>query len=350
MKREVKIGIFAVLMIGALWAGIRFLKGFDLFSRNMVYYAVYDQVDGVQNASSVMIQGVKVGAVTDILFDPSTDHRVILQLTVKRQYRIPVDSEARIFSNSLMGSKAIGIELGTSDQFLEKGDTLRSVRGKDLMDMAGSELDFFKQKISQVTTDLNRTMNNLNTIMEQNTESIRGTMSHLNSISGNMDVLLATERENLQSAIANLTRFSEMLGENSPRIDSIVRNLNSVSDQIASADLIRNLDATLADLDAILVRVKSGEGTVGKLINDPALYESLNRSAENLASLLADLEAYPKRYVHFSLFGGGQKKVEKERARQAAEAQAAQDSLSMQPSAADVSSDSSESSDAEVNE
>ena len=186
--------------------------------------------------------------------------------------------------------------------------------------------------------------------MEQNTESIRGTMSHLNSISGNVDFLLAAERENLQNAIANLTRFSEMLGENSPRIDSIVRNLNSVSDQIASADLIRNLDATLADLDAILARVKSGEGTVGKLINDPALYESLNRSAENLASLLADLEAYPKRYVHFSLFGGGQKKVEKERARQVAEAQAVQDSLSMQPSDADVSSDSSESSDAEVNE
>ena len=350
MKREIKIGIFAVLMIGALWAGIRFLKGFDLFSRNMVYYAVYDQVDGVQNASSVLIQGVKVGAVTDILFDPSKDHRVILQLTVKRQYRIPEDSEARIFSNSLMGSKAIGIELGSSDRFLEKGDTLRSVREKDLMDMAGSELDFFKQKISQVTSDLHRTMDNLNTIMEQNTESIRGTMSHQNSISGNVDFLLAAERENLQNAIANLTRFSEMLGENSPRIDSIVRNLNSVSDQIASADLIRNLDATLADLDAILARVKSGEGTVGKLINDPALYESLNRSAENLASLLADLEAYPKRYVHFSLFGGGQKKVEKERARQVAEAQAVQDSLSMQPSDADVSSDSSESSDAEVNE
>ena len=63
MRREVKIGIFAVLMIGALWAGIRFLKGFDIFSRNAVYYAAYDQVDGVQNASPILIRGVKVGAV-----------------------------------------------------------------------------------------------------------------------------------------------------------------------------------------------------------------------------------------------------------------------------------------------
>lgn len=343
MKREVKIGIFAVLMIGALWAGVRFLKGFDLFSRNMVYYAVYDQVDGVQNASSVLIQGVKVGSVTDILFDPSRDHRVVLQLTVKRQYRIPSDSEARIFSNSLMGSKAIGIELGSSTQYLEKGDTLRSTREKDLMDMAGSELDFFKQKISQVTSDLNRTMNNLNMIMEQNAESIRGTMEHLNSISGHVDGLLAAERESLESAIANLSRFSEMLGENSPRIDSIVRNLNNLSGQMASADLIRNLDSALTELDAILTRVNSGEGTVGKLFNDPALYESLNRSAENLASLLADLEAYPKRYVHFSLFGGGQKKVEKERAlKEAEQAQELLDTLaqsSLEAAASDASSD-----------
>ena len=102
MRREVKIGIFAVLMIGALWAGIRFLKGFDIFSRNAVYYAAYDQVDGVQNASPILIRGVKVGAVTDISFDPSIGNEVVLQLTIQRKYRIPSNSEARIYSNSII--------------------------------------------------------------------------------------------------------------------------------------------------------------------------------------------------------------------------------------------------------
>ena len=86
MRREVKIGIFAVLMIGALWAGIRFLKGFDIFSRNAVYYAAYDQVDGVQNASPILIRGVKVGAVTDISFDPSIGNEVVLQLKIGRAH------------------------------------------------------------------------------------------------------------------------------------------------------------------------------------------------------------------------------------------------------------------------
>lgn len=173
MRREVKIGIFAVLMIGALWAGIRFLKGFDIFSRNAVYYAAYDQVDGVQNASPILIRGVKVGAVTDISFDPSIGNEVVLQLTIQRKYRIPSNSEARIYSNSIMGAKAIEIALGDAGTYLQSGDTLCSSRSKGLMDMAGSELEFFKQKMSQVVGDLSRTMDNLNLIMEQNGREYR---------------------------------------------------------------------------------------------------------------------------------------------------------------------------------
>ena len=215
MRREVKIGIFAVLMIGALWAGIRFLKGFDIFSRNAVYYAAYDQVDGVQNASPILIRGVKVGAVTDISFDPSIGNEVVLQLTIQRKYRIPSNSEARIYSNSIMGAKAIEIALGDAGTYLQSGDTLCSSRSKGLMDMAGSELEFFKQKMSQVVGDLSRTMDNLNLIMEQNAANIEGTMSHLNSITGSVNGMLLSQRANLESAVANLTRFSEMLGENS---------------------------------------------------------------------------------------------------------------------------------------
>ena len=54
MKREIKIGLFALAMLAAAWAGIRFLKGFDLFSRNIEYYARYDRIDGVQAASPIM--------------------------------------------------------------------------------------------------------------------------------------------------------------------------------------------------------------------------------------------------------------------------------------------------------
>ena len=91
--------------------------------------------------------------------------------------------------------------------YLQSGDTLCSSRSKGLMDMAGSELEFFKQKMSQVVGDLSRTMDNLNLIMEQNAANIEGTMSHLNSITGSVNGMLLSQRANLESAVANLTVF-----------------------------------------------------------------------------------------------------------------------------------------------
>ena len=240
MKREVKIGIFAVAMIGVAWAGIRFLKGFDIFSRNVEYYAAYDQINGVQNASPIMMKGVKIGSVTRLSFDPARSDKVVLQFTIKRQYRIPSDSEAKIFSNGLMGAKAIEITYGTADTYLQKGDTLRSSRDRDLMDMAGSELDFFKQKVSQLTEE----------------------------------------------------------------------------------QFARKLSQAVEHLDGLVARIAQGEGTVGKLISDPELYDSLEKASDNLAALLADVKQYPGRYVHLSLFGRNPEKMKERADRKAAKAAA----------------------------
>jgi len=320
MKREVKIGIFGVTMIIAAWAGIRFLKGFDIFSRNSVYYAAYDQINGVQAASPIMMKGVKIGTVTGISFDPQRSDNVVLQFTIKRQYHIPTDSEAKIYSNGLMGGKAIEINYGTARTYLQKGDTLRSVRERDLMDVAGSELDFFKQKVSQVTGDLSRTLTNLNHLMEANAQNISGTLSHLNAITGDMAGLLDAEKRNLKAAVDDLTEFSAMLGRNTPRVDSIVGNLNRITGELADAGFARRLTDAVDEVNGLLAKVEAGEGTVGKLMNDPALYDSLTEASANLASLLANLEQYPGRYVHFSLFGRSPEKMQEKAERKAAKA------------------------------
>lgn len=318
MKREVKIGVFAVAMILAAWAGIRFLKGFDIFGRNTVYYAAYDQIAGVQAASPVQMQGVKIGTVTGITLDPRRSDKVILQLTIKRQYLIPEDSEAKIISSSLMGAKAIEIIYGASSAYLEAGDTLRSGRDRDLMDMAGSELDFFKQKFSRIADDLSRTLDNVNLLLEENATNISGTLGNLNSVSGDVAELLETEKEHLHSAVQNLSAFADMLGENAPRVDSIVGSLNEVTAQLAEADFARRLSESVATLDNLLGRIESGDGSLGLLLNDRALYDSLTMASGNLASLLADLQQYPGRYVHFSLFGRDPEKMKAKADRRAA--------------------------------
>ena len=329
MKREVKIGIFAVAMLIAAWAGIRFLKGFDIFSRNAVYYASYDQVNGVESASPIMMRGVKIGTVTGISFDPQRSDNVVLQFTIRRQFCIPTDSEAKIFSNGLMGGKAIEIIYGRADTYLEKGDTLRSIRERDLMDVAGSELDFFKQELSRVVNDLSRTLGNVNRLLEANAANVDGTMQHLNDLSGDMAEIVRTEKLHMQQAVEGLARFSTALGECAPQIDSVVGNLNRISGELADADFAGRLSEAVSRVNALLAEAQTGEGTLGKLIGDPALYDSLTVASGNLASLLADLERYPGRYVHFSLFGRDPEKMQAKAERKAAKAaeRAERDSL-----------------------
>ena len=158
------------------------------------------------------------------------------------------------------------------------------------MDMAGSELDFFKQKVSQLTTDLSRTLENLNGLMETNADNIAGTLGNLNSVTGDMAEILSAEKNSLKSALDNLSKFSDMLGENAGRVDSIIGDVDRFTSQLT---------------------------------------DSLEKASDNLAALLADVKQYPGRYVHLSLFGRNPEKMKERADRKAAKvaAKAERDSL-----------------------
>ncbi len=311
MKREVKIGIFAVVMIGCLWAGIRFLSGIDIFSRNVTYYASYDRVDGVQSASPVMLRGVKVGTVTDITFDEETGERVMLELTVKRQVTIPRDSEAKIFTNGLMGGKAIALQLGSSPELLQKGDTIRSASERDLMEMAGSEIDFLNEKIGAVADNLTVTLASLNAILEQNGDNLHATLTHLNRLTGDLSQVLGEQKASLNEAVAGVAELGRVMGENAERVDRIVGNADRFVAELTAGEMAAELNASITQLHSLLEQINAGEGSIGRLVQDEALYNSLQEAGENLASLLKDLEEHPKRYVHFSLFGNGSRKEQR---------------------------------------
>ena len=116
--------------------------------------------------------------------------------------------------------------------------------------------------------------------------------------------------------------LSAMLGENAPRVDSIVGSMNRITADLADSGFAQQLSDAVGEVNDLLARIGSGEGTVGKLLNDAALYDSLTEASDNLASLLANLEQYPGRYVHFSLFGRSPEKMQEKAERKAAKAAA----------------------------
>lgn len=324
MKREVKVGVFAVAVLLAAWFGARFLKGSELFSNNYKYYAYYDQVGGIQTASHVMIYGVKVGSVTKVTLDEDPSKGVELELSIDRRYRIPADSKAKIFSNGVMGGKAVDIVMGSSPEYVDDGGTLASEVGVDIIDMAGSELEFFKEKITEVVGSLTTTLDGINSLLEDNSKNLNSIVANVDGITASTDEILRDQKTHLKEAIASLNLFAQSLGDNTEHIDSIMGNLDAFSAQLAEADLVSEVESTVEHLNAVLAAADAETGTVGKLLNDAELYDNLSAASDNLSLLLADLKANPKRYVHFSLFGSNPdrqaERAAKKEARRAAKA------------------------------
>lgn len=302
MRREVKIGIFTVAILALLYWGVNFLKGRDLFNRSLTYYAYYDNVSGIQISSPIIIRGINAGTVTGIKFRPDLNNAVEVRFDVKSSYRIPDNSVVRLFSNGLMGGKALEVELGDSPNYLPDGATVRSASESSFLELAGSELDYFKQKLNRLINSLELTLSSVNTILTDNSGRIAGTLEGLRKGA----VAFGSKGEELRQIIDNINEVSETLAGNAERIDATMANIESVSGELAGADIgrtIQTLNGAIEELNITLNAVNSMDGTIGMLINDPSLYDSLSQASANLAGLLEDLQNNPKRYVHFSLFG-----------------------------------------------
>lgn len=306
IKREVKIGIFAVATLLALYWGFNFIKGSDMLGRNNTFYAVYDQVGGIQKASGIVVRGYKVGVVSDIIFDPSKSDKVVIEMSIRSKFKLPVDTKARIFSDGLLGGKAIELEFGTADTYLSSGDTLRSETSAGLLEAAGSEFESIKRKAGALVDDLTTTLANINSILTGNEAALTNTLSNLSRMSSTLNGVVQSQAGSIKGILSDMSALSGTLRSNTGRINSIIGNVEEVTGNLSEADLaatINNLASTLDEFNRTLAAANAGEGSLGKMLKDEALYDSLNTTAENLALLLEDIKEHPGRYVHISVFG-----------------------------------------------
>lgn len=316
MKREIKVGLFAIAVLLIGWGVIKYLKGIDVFSSSNVYYAYYDQVGGIQPASHVMIYGVKVGTVTNVTLNEDPTKGVEVELTLDNQYQIPVDSKAKIFSDGLMGGKAVEIIYGSSTEMIPNEGTIQTTKSTDLMEMASAEMEGLLAKVTVIMDNLTQTLDNINNLMAQNTENITSIVSNVDGLTGNANAMLAKERVHLEEALESLSKFSKSLGDNSEQVESIIGNLDTFSTQLAQSNIVAEVEGAVTKLNEVLAAVNDKEGSVGKLLSDDELYENLTSASENLSVLLSDLKENPSRYINVSVFGSNpQKKVEKAKAK-----------------------------------
>ena len=275
--------------------------------------AVYQHVNGLEPSNPIYINGVKVGQVGKVFFDPKMNGDIIVQLVFTDKFPVAANSTARIFSEDLMGSKAIEIILGNSPRLAQSGDTLLTDVETSLKDAVNQQILPLKLKAEDLLSSIDTMVVAIKGVFNKDIrddltasiKSIRNTMSNLENTTQNLDTLVYMESGRLSSILYNIDMITRNLNNNSGEISRILGNLANLSDTIARSNIsgiLTNLDKTVGDLSVVMTRIENGEGTLGMLIKDDALYNQLEKSATELNLLLEDIRINPKRYVRVSVF------------------------------------------------
>ncbi len=299
LQREIKIGLFALAMLVCLYLGVNYLKGKGVFSGDRSYYAQFDETMGLQTSAPVLLRGVKVGSVTDISIDPERSEVVVVKVGLKRKVTVPVDSRLKLFSNGIMGGKAIELVRGGATQNFEAGAVIPSETAGGMLENASTSIEDLAREAKALMTSLAATSAQIDTMLVRNTDALSGITTNIEDVTGQ----LADAK--MGAMLEDVRRFTGMLAGSSARFEGIVGNLERVTGGLAEADIkgtIDTLGVSIHHLNAVLAKVSAGDGTLGKLMEDTALYDSLTAASSNLAALLADVKANPKRYVHISVF------------------------------------------------
>jgi phospholipid/cholesterol/gamma-HCH transport system substrate-binding protein len=313
IANETKVGILAAFSIALLIIGYNFLKGNAIFSSETVLYARYSHVDGLAVSKPVLINGFQIGRVDKLQLQP--DGSILATLKIKGKYEIPKSSIAKLESTDLLGSKAIVMALGSGDDYAQDGDTLNANVQKGIMETVQpvqKKAEMIIGKMDSILTSVNSILNpNFQKNVDKSFNSISATLASLESTSKKVDNLVGSEGSRISAILANVEAISSNLKQNNQKISAILNNINSITDQVAAANFkqtMENANKAIADLQTIVGKINNGQGSLGLLVNDTKLYDNLNNASKNLDNLMIDLKSNPKRYVHFSVFGGGKKK------------------------------------------
>lgn len=312
IKNETKVGVLAAFAIALLIIGYNFLKGNSIFSSETELFAMYTQVDGLGVSKPVLINGFQIGRVDKL--ELQGDGRIKATLKIKDEYLIPINTIARLESTDLLGGKAVVMVLGNSKEYAKDGYVLNANVEKSLMESVQpvqKKAEMIITKMDSILTSVNAILNpNFQKNVDKSFTSIASTLASLEGTSKKVDALVGSESSKLSAILSNVETITANFKNNGAKIDAILTNLNTVTDKAAALNFkatIDNANKAVADLQGMVSDLKGGKGSLGKLLNDDEMYKNLTNAAKNLDNLMIDLKANPKRYVHFSVFGGGNK-------------------------------------------
>ena len=276
------------------------MKGSSLLDRQKTIYAVYDEVDGLLVGANVMINGLSIGNVTELDFLPSST-KILVTLKVRDKLNFSSKSTASIYETGVLGGLAISIEpIFERESIVKTGDTLNSSVRPGLTELINRQIEPLSRQLQSTITSVDSIFTGASNVLNSQTqeeikESINVLTSAIKAINNSSIIIEET-----------LTAKSSQINNTIDNFEKISSNLSEVSDELNSfglSNLLSNLEVSVDGISSIVDKLDSDKSTIGKLINEDEVYNNLNSSIESLNSLISDIKANPKKYVHFSVFG-----------------------------------------------
>lgn len=291
--KEIKIALVAVLGILVLFFGLNFLKGMTIFSNDNTYFVSFKDISGLSSSNPIYADGYKVGVVKHINYDYDNNGDILVQIDLDRDLRIPKGSSAEI-SSDLMGNVKMNLLLANNPrERINPGDTIVGDMNNGLMGKVAALVPTVEKMLPKIDSILTR----VNTLLADpaiahSLHNIEGITNNLNTTSQQLNILTT----GLNKSVPGLMH----------KTDGILTKTNKFASNLASVDVagtMAQVDETIANLKSFTNQLNSKDGTLGHLMNDPALYNNMNRTMISADSLLINVRQHPKRYVHFSVFG-----------------------------------------------
>ena len=309
MNKEFKIGLFAIICIMALIYGINYLKGVNILTDNRDFYAVYENIGGLQVGSSVLVNGYKVGIVSNIDLLTEQNQNLLITISLNKEFDMATNTICKIVNQDLMGSKGIALVLGDNEELIAIGDTLISGIEGSLQDEVNAQILPLKNKAEELISSIDSVMMIVTAVLNKNTrDNLRNSLSSLDKtfelMSKTMikiDSMVDLNDERISKVVYNLESITSNFESSNGEIKNILTNFSSISDSLLNSDFV----TVLQNISDITSKINNGEGSIGLLLKDDEIYVNFEKSSRELALLLEDIKKYPSRYVNFSIIGGG---------------------------------------------
>lgn len=296
--REIKVGVLAIICVFLLFYGFNFLKGVNIFSPTNSYHGVYTNLHGLEEQASVFILGHKVGQVDRLHYDFTKDSAFTVDISIRKDIVLPEGTSLALSADGLLGGMALELlfpedatEKLQQQALIAHGATLPTVYLPGIVENLQNELI---AKIANAVEQVDTLVAQLNGQLEG--DHLKSTLANVDRISGDLTDVSGDLRRIMNTQVPGIVNNA----------DTAIANLNTVIADIKAADLkatVARVDTAIGGVNAVIADVRAQKGTLGQLIYNKSLYNHVDATVISADSLLTDIKAHPKRYVHFSVFG-----------------------------------------------